>query len=119
MTTPEALQPEHRRRESDALLLHIQALQGDMRVMDDKLTHHHAIFEERVEAAVERVYISAFPDGDPEGHRRHHELVIRREEERLKFWQEMRIAGAKWVGMGVLTFLVAAAWTQFLKGLHT
>jgi len=113
-----ALEGVKDRRKDDAVILHIKDLQAATKELAAKMNYHHAIFREEVEKSVERVYVSAFPDGDPTGHRLHHELVIRREEERVKFWQEMRVAGAKWLGLGVLTFLAGAAWTQFLKGPH-
>jgi hypothetical protein len=109
---------ERRQRESDSILLHIQEMQTAIKEIKNSITYHHGIFEERVEKAVVKVYVSAFPDGDPDGHRKHHELVIKREEEKVAFWQEMRVAGAKWAGMGVLSFLALAAWNAFLQGPH-
>ena len=93
-----------------ATLLHIQEMQATIKDLADKMTAHHSVFQEEVEKAVERVYVSAFPDGDPTGHRLHHELVMRREEERLEFWKEMRTAGAKWLGLGILGFFATAVW---------
>lgn len=106
------------RRKDDAVILHIKQLQATTKELSAKMAYHHAVFREEVEKSVERVYVSAFPDGDPDGHRRHHELVIKREEERVKFWQEMRVAAAKWAGLGLLGFAVTAIWTQLLKGPH-
>lgn len=107
---------ERRQTESNSMLLHIRELQVNVKALDEKMTYHHGVFREEVEKSVERVYATAFPDGDPLGHRKHHELVIQREEARVKFWNEMLLGASKWAGMGVLAFLAHAAWVAFLKG---
>jgi len=58
----------------------------------------------------------AFPEGDPVGHRRHHEAVIRKAEASAKFWTDMGGSVAKWGIFGFLTWLVYAAWQALLKG---
>ena len=107
---------EYRRRESDALLLHIQELQKNVKTLDEKMTYHHGIFRSAVEESVELVYVSAFPDGDPLGHRRHHELVIKKEEERAAFWTKMKEEIFKWGLIGFLGWAVFYLWQAFLKG---
>ena len=108
-----------RRQSNDVdTLLHIQEIQGHVKDLTEKMAAHHSGFREEVEKAVERVYVSAFPDGDPTGHRLHHELVMRREEERLEFWKEMRTAGAKWLGLGVLGFVATAVWIAIKTEAH-
>jgi hypothetical protein len=47
----------------------------------------------------------AFPDGDPDGHRRYHESIIRRNEAREKFYQELRGELAK---KGLWALVIAA-----------
>ena len=107
-----------RRVEAEAVLLHIQELQLSVKELKSQMTYHHEIFRGEVEKSVEKVYVSAFPDGDPTGHRRHHELVIQREEERIAFWHEMRMAAAKWAGLGILGFLAAAVWIAIKTEAH-
>lgn len=100
------------------LLELVKQVHASQKALDLKLTHHMTDETEELAQAIAKLMREAFPEGDPDGHRRHHELVIQREEERAQFWHEMRVAAAKWAGLGVLGFLVAAAWTQFLKGPH-
>ena len=107
-----------RRAESDATLLLIKNVDSAIKALDKKMTYHHEIFREEVEKSVEKVYVSAFPDGDPTGHRKHHELVIQREEERIAFWHEMRMAAAKWAGLGILGFLGTAVWIAIKTEAH-
>ena len=104
------------RRKDDAVLLHIQELQATTKELAAKMAYHHAVFREEVEKSVERVYVSAFPDGDPDGHRRHHELVIKREEERVLFWTTMKNELAKWGLIGFVGWAIYYLWIGFLKG---
>ena len=65
-------------------------------------------------AAIADLKTSAFPAGDPDGHRRHHEAVIKAAEDRAKFWAEMRIAAAKPAFLGVLVLLGTMLWNGLL-----
>lgn len=109
-------QTDQRRRESDATLLLIKELQRGVKSLDEKITYHHKIFRQEMEQSVERVFERAFPEGDPEGHRKHHELVIKREEERLEFWSSMRKEVSKYGLISVIGFLLMSAWQTFLQG---
>ena len=97
------------------LLRLVHESQKDLNV---RLTKHMTDETDELAQAVAKLMAEAFPESDPSGHRLHHELVIRQAEEKAKFWQEMRIAAAKWAGLGLLGFLVTAAWTTFLNGPH-
>ena len=111
MTNPEPFLFEERRKgEDNAVLLHIKELQMTTKALDAKMTYHHGIFRKEVEQAVVRVFEHSFPDGDPDGHRKVHEAWIAEAQAKAKFWEEMRIAGAKWAGLGVLTFIATALW---------
>ena len=107
-----------RRRDSPmpVILELVTQIHKSQKALDEKLTQHMTNETTELAEAITRLMSDAFPEGDPEGHRHHHELVIKQAEERAKFWQEMRIAGAKWAGLGVLSFLVLSAWQTFLKG---
>ena len=107
---------ERRQSESASILLHIQEMQTNIKELSAKMNYHHAIFREEVEKSVERVYISAFPEGDPDGHRKHHELVIKREEERVVFWTTMRTKLAEWGLIGFAGWAVYYLWIAFLQG---
>lgn len=114
--TPSQQYAERRARTEDSLLLHIKELQAGQKELTAKMNYHHAIFREEVENSVNRVFERAFPDGDPEGHKLHHELVIKREEQRLEFWMSMKKEVTKWGLVGVLGFLAVSAWQAFLLG---
>jgi len=109
-----------RRKDSPmpVLLELVRQVHESQKNLDKRLTRHMTDETNELALAVSKLMREAFPEGDPEGHRRHHELVIKQAEEKAKFWQEMRVAGAKWLGLGVLTFLAGAAWTAFLNGPH-
>ena len=107
-----------RRKESPlhVLVKMIEQIHTEQKQMDVKLSKHMATETHELAEAITKMMSEAFPEGDPSGHRLHHELVIKQAEEKAKFWAEMRVAGAKWAGLGVLSFLILAAWQQFLKG---
>jgi hypothetical protein len=86
--------------------------------LDKKLSQHMTDETDELTQAVAKLMMEAFPESDPLGHRAYHEASIKRAEDQAKFWHEMRVAGAKWLGLGVLTFLAGAAWTAFLNGPH-
>jgi len=109
---------ERRKRESDAMLLHIQELQAGVKALDAKMTYHHGIFRDEVEKSVVRVFEHSFPDGDPDAHRKVHEAWISEAQAKAKFWDEMRLAAAKWLGLGVLGFVATAIWIAIKAEVH-
>jgi len=118
--TPLVSQFNDRRKDSPmpVLLALVQKVHESQKELDRKLTKHMTEETDELAKAITKLMAEAFPEGDPDGHRRHHELVIQQAEERAKFWHEMRLAVAKWAGLGVLSFLVVAAWNKFLQGPH-
>ena len=69
----------------------------DERIESALLKHEH-----RMKQMVSDLFEKAFPDGDPEGHRRYHETQIRYMEEKVKLWQDIRsktLAGVVWLGL--------------------
>ena len=118
--TPLADSFNDRRKDSPmpVILELVKQIHTSQKKLDEKLTRHMTDETDELAQAIARLMADAFPESDPSGHRLHHELVIRQAEEKAKFWAEMRVAAAKWLGLGVLTFLAGAAWTQFLKGPH-
>ena len=115
--TPLAKTFKDRRQDSPmpVLLELVKQVHESQKTLEAKVTNHMTNETAELASAITKLMKDAFPEGDPDGHRRHHELVIQREEERAKFWQEMRIAGGKWAGLGVLGLLATLVWT----GLHT
>ena len=68
--------------------------------------------------ALEDVLADAFPEGDPIGHRKHHEAVIKAAEQRAKFWTDMAASVAKWGLVGLVGWMVNLAWQGLLQGPH-
>jgi hypothetical protein len=59
---------------------------------------------------------SGFPDGDPTGHRRLHEIVAAREKKREEFWEKLRYELAKWGLIGFAGWALYALWAAGVKG---
>lgn len=102
--------------ESEVLASLIEKLMERIDRLDEKLTAHAEMEPETIRRVLEETMAKSFPEGDPDGHRRHHESLIKQAEERAKFWGEMRLAVAKWAGLGLLAFLAVAGWHELLKG---
>ncbi len=98
-----------RRAASSELLELIREIHNNQLAMDAELTQH--MQEETVELAHEiaQLMIKAFPEGDPDGHRRHHELVIKQAEARTAFWEKMVFEITRWGLIGFLLWLLQAA----------
>ncbi len=109
--TDHELQDERRRNDTLVLAL-MQEVRDTVNRVEKRLNDH--ITEE--EAVISSMMTDAFPDGDPEGHRRHHEAEIKRIEDRAKFWGEMRNHLAKWGVVGLAGWLVYVVWVAVLKG---
>lgn len=60
--------------------------------------------------------MAAFPGDDPGGHRRYHEVVIKRAEARAMLFEKLRFELVKWGLLGFLGWLVLIAWQAILKG---
>lgn len=128
MPRPTADAPGHfpeRRSETSALLALLQTVHDDVKAMhqnyvdlDHKLTQHMA--DETMELATEiaKVMSDAFPEGDPKGHRRHHEAVIAKAEARAAFWKKLLEEISKYGLIGFLGWLVTLAWSGFVQGPH-
>lgn len=60
----------------------------------------------------------AFPEGDPDGHRKHHEAVIKAAEAKAEFWEKMRYEIAKYGLIGFLVWAGGYLWLGLLQGPH-
>jgi len=59
-----------------------------------------------------------FPDGDPDGHRRHHEALIRKAIARAAFWEKLLAELSKWGIIGVIGFVGTAIWIAIKNEAH-
>lgn len=123
-TEPQGPMPE-RRSETSAHLALVQTVHDDVKTLhtnisalDHRLTKH--MTEKTMELAreISKLMSDAFPEGDPTGHRKHHEAVIAKAEARAKFWQKMLYEITKYGLMGFIGWLAVTAWQAFLQGPH-
>lgn len=74
------------------------------------------VLEKDLKVVIDRVddLAKGFPGGDADGHRRAHEALIRRAEERAKFYEDLRSELAK-KGLWALIALIGVALWQYVK----
>ena len=114
MTTP----PIDRRSTSQEMLLLVQQVHESQMAMDIKLTKHMDSETHELAEAIAALMKEAFPAGDPDGHRRHHELVIKAAEEKAEFWLKLRTALAQYGLLGFAGWAFWVLWAAFLQGPH-
>lgn len=102
------------RRKNDAVLLFlVQQIHDGQAALNKQFVKHTT---EDLPATLADLIKSSFPDGDPDGHRRHHEAVIRKAEERAEFWATMRKELGKYGLIGFIGWAGYALWQAFLLG---
>ena len=109
--------PDQERRANDSLsVLLMQQIHQKVEDMDKKLTQH--ITDETLVLAEEiaKLMCSAFPGSDPQGHRTYHETQMQAIADRAAFWKTIRIEIGKYGIVGLLGWMLYAAWIAFLKG---
>jgi hypothetical protein len=114
----EAIQVIERRNNGTEIIELIRIIHDNQVEMDRKLTSHMENETQELATAITTLMADAFPAGDPGGHRRHHELVIKQAEERAAFWKVLRIEIAKWGLIGFLGWASWSLWNSFLQGPH-
>jgi len=89
-------QPFTDRMDRDAIIMLLKVVYDKIDTMDTKLTQH--IHDETSSLAEEiaSLIIKSFPEGDPDGHRKDHELSIKRAKASADFWEKMRFEISKW-----------------------
>jgi hypothetical protein len=104
--------------EQQTILMLIQQIHDNVNAMDGRLTEHMKQETQELAAAMVKATNAAFPAGDPDGHRRHHEAVIAKAEASAKFWQTMITELSKWGLIGFAGWAAFALWQAFLAGPH-
>lgn len=113
-TEPTNIEPfiERRKDASQAMLELMSALKVQVHQLNTNVESYRQEQKDDLEAAM----IRAFPDGDPEGHRRHHEAVIRAAEARAEFWTKMRFELFRWGLFGFVGWAALQLWKAFVQG---
>ena len=109
--------PEAERRKNDSLMvLLMQEVHAKIEAMDKRLTQHMTDETLVLAEEIAKLMNNAFPEGDPYGHRKKHEADIAAAIDRAAFWKTIRIEIGKYGIIGLLGWLLYAAWIAFLKG---
>ena len=103
----------HPRPELLDILMQIHANQLRM---DKKLEDHMRDETKEIGEQIGVYMASAFPNGDPDGHKKHHEALIEKASASAAFWKDMRNSTAKWGILGFLGWVILSLWSQFLHG---
>jgi hypothetical protein len=109
-------QPTERRADNQVLLLMVRSMHTDVNSLRADLKQHMTSETSELAEAVAELLKRSFPDGDPDGHRKHHEASIAAAEAKAAFWEKMRFEITRWGLAGFLGWALFALWTAFLKG---
>ena len=109
--------PEMERRANDSLVvLLMKQVHEKIDIMDKKLTQHMTDETLVLAEEIAKLMNSAFPGSDPQGHRVYHESQMQAAADRAAFWKAVRIEIGKYGIVGLLGWMMYAAWIAFLKG---
>lgn len=120
MTAPESQYPDGMGDDTQAILSAIEAWrQDENRDHDLKHMENQRRMDEfaRELLAVSSAVKTGFPDGDFDGHRRYHELVIAREEQRSQIRREVithLLKTSTWVALGGLAIMLLRQLKDFI-----
>lgn len=84
--------------------------------LDSKLTQHMRDGGSELAAAITKLVNDSFPEGDPAGHRRYHEMSIKKAEAQAAFWEKLRVELAKWGLIGFIGWVLLHMWQAFVQG---
>jgi len=100
----------------DVMLTLLQTIHEDLQKVKQTLDDHINTEPSEWAAVLEGLSKRAFPEGDPEGHRKYHEDEMKYMEARADFWKKMLFEVTKYGIFGVLGWLSYVAWTAFIHG---
>lgn len=112
--TPE--NQEERRLHNELLMEMVRETRDSTAALDAKLTKHMIEEPRDWAAAISDLMKSSFPEGDPDGHRKHHEAVIKAAEEKAEFWKKMRMELVQKGLIGFGLWALYALWVALLHG---
>ena len=109
--------PDVERRRNDSLMvLLMQEVHAKIEAMDKRLTQHMTDETLALAEEIAKLMNNAFPGSDPQGHRTYHETQMQAIADRAAFWKSMRIEIGKYGIIGLLGWMLYAAWIAILKG---
>lgn len=90
----------------------INGLKDDLDQRHNENIGRAAVTDRKVDEAIRRIddLHKAFPGGDWDAHRRYHEAIIRKMEDRAQFYRDLRTELAKKGAWAVLGMLAIAVW---------
>lgn len=94
----------------------LMQIHANQLLMDKKLEDHMRDEVQEIGEQIGVYMASAFPGGDPGGHKKHHEALIEKAAASAAFWKDLRNSVAKWGVLGFLGWVVLSLWSQFLHG---
>jgi len=119
MTPPETQTHEAASAATSAVMLAlVQTIQADITDMQQTLKTHIETEPKEWARVLTELMTSAFPEGDPDGHKRFHEASIKKAEDSAAFWHDMRKSVAKWGIVGFAIWVIktlveaGALWIQ-------
>lgn len=107
-----------RRQTSQEMLILIQQIHENQMAFDQKLTQIRHDDTLLLGEELSKLLIRAFPEGDPDGHRAHHESVIKAAEAKAAFWQKMVFEISRWGLIGFIAWAGLALWNAAISGPH-
>ena len=102
------------RRGSEIVLGIVQQIND----MHTDLKNHIKDEQEDIALAVANIVTRSFPDGDPEGHKRHHEAVIKQQEAKADLYSFLLKEGLKYGLITCLCWIGYSIWQGFILGIR-
>lgn len=94
----------------------VKAVKQNVSDLDTKLDNHMKDETLELAEAIAAIMNKSFPEGDPHGHRRHHEASIKAAEDKAEFWKKMKEEISKYGLIGLIGWMSVVAWAAFVKG---
>ena len=104
------------RRKSDPLMALVSEVLSGQQQLHEKMDAHTKTVPQVLQGAIEKLVSEAFPDSDPELHRRIHEADLKKAEARAEFWQKLLLELCKYGLLGFVGWAAIALWKTFLAG---
>lgn len=94
----------------------VQLVHEEVKTVQMQLIAHSQDEPIRLAEEIAALMNRAFPEGDPHGHRRHHEAVIMKAEARAEFWKKLVFEISKYGLLGFIGWAAISLWKAVLVG---